>query len=191
FPIKAKNLIFLPSSSLTTYDWSLDGCYYLHGIQTVRANLLLTDVDYNQAIDLCRQHCQIKPAVELYKLFSYFISRKKSCYCLPVFLGRNITRIGLRKPLMHCSFLPYIYNAYLISSTSPSNNYENLFCEINSDTVIKIDVQLYCSSTNTVSFMCNRFLHLCFKVVSLDTRNTYSTYADQACSPIQIKTREQ
>ena len=37
-----KSIYLLPPLLSSRYDdWSLDGCYYLHGIQTVRANLWL------------------------------------------------------------------------------------------------------------------------------------------------------
>jgi len=166
----------------TSDDWSLDGCYYLQGIQTVRVSLRLNHVDYIQAIDLCRKHCQTIPKIDYY---SYFLSRKKSCYCLPLRLSQKLESIALRKPLKHCSFLPYICRGF-------SNSCEKYFTETNLDTLIKIDVQNYCLSTKFISFIFDRIFYMCFKSILLTKEMTFSTiYYNQKCLSLIIKTSKQ
>jgi hypothetical protein len=170
-----KDFYPLPSPSPTD-DWSLDGCYYLHGIQTVRANLKLDDLEYNLSMDMCRKHCQIYSTTNY---FSFFLSSKKSCYCLPMKLSAIILPLALRKPLIHCSFVPYIKSAFQTSWN---------LSDTHSDTVVKIDVQRYCSST----FIFDRNFYLCLKFVSLDTFNTYEILSDGVrCVPLVIQTYEQ
>ncbi len=165
----------LPSPSLND-DWSFEGCYYLHGIQTYHANLLLNDVNYTQAIDLCRKQCQL---IRSPTYFSFFVSLKKFCYCLPIKLSSTITTIAVRKPLIHCSFLSYIKNGFETSFN---------LSEIHLDTVVKINVQRYCSS----SFSFDKNLYLCLKIVLFDTFNSYSKITpNEPCSPVLIKTYEQ
>jgi hypothetical protein len=170
------NFYFLPSLSLS-YEWSFDGCYYLHGIQTYRADLSLTDVvNHTQAIDRCRKHCQ---DVRNTNYFSFFLSLKLSCYCLPITPSKSILYTAVRKPLIHCSFLSYIKNRfdYFFNSS-----------EIHSDTVVKIDVQRYCSLT----FIFDRNLYLCLKLDSINRQNTYSKInSNETCLPVLIKTYEQ
>ncbi|CAF1505736.1 unnamed protein product, partial [Rotaria sordida] len=144
----------LPLTSLSNYDWSLDGCYYLHGIQTYRVNLLLNDIDYNQGIDTCRKHCQMM-------------------------LSQPVIPKAVRKPLIHCSFLPYIKSGF--------ENFLNQ-TEINTDTVVKINVQRYCSP----AFIFDRNLYQCLKFIPLSIQNTYTKInANENCLPILIKTYEQ
>ncbi|CAF1519971.1 unnamed protein product [Adineta ricciae] len=163
----SKNVDILPSLS-STYEWALDGCYYLHGIQIYQPNMLLTNEDYTQAISSCREHCQkIRPSGD----FSFMFSLKKACYCLPI----TITpRTAVRKPLIHCSFLPY-----LKASFSNVFNYS----EVHSDTAVKIDVQRYCSPTSVF----DRTLSTCLKSVSIRSQNSYS----RTCVPMLIDTLEQ
>jgi hypothetical protein len=170
-----KDFYVFPSPS-SIYDWSLDGCYYLHGIQNHPANLSLIGVNYTQAIDSCRKHCQsARPT----NYFSFFLSLKKSCYCLPITLPKTVVPKAIRKPLIHCSFLPYIKNGF--------DNSLN-FTEVNSDTVVKINVQRYCSSL----FIFDRDFYLCLKPISLDTLNTYSKInTGERCVPILIQTYQQ
>ena len=170
-----KDFYVLPSPS-PTHDWSLDGCYYLHGIQTIRANLALTDVGFTQALDICRTHCQTSRNTNY---FSFFLSTKKFCYCLPIKLPSGTLPLAVRKPLVHCSFLSYIQAGY--DSTL------NL-SEIHADTVVKIDVQRYCSST----FIFDRHFYLCLKLAPLGTRNDYSLVANnERCSPLLLQTYDQ
>jgi hypothetical protein len=178
-----EDIYILPSLLISTSDdWSLDGCYYLHGIQTVRVNIWLNDVDYIQAIDLCRKHCQTINGTNSY---SYFLSRKKSCYCLPLEFSQTRKTIALRKPLIHCSFLPYICHGF-------SNICEKYYSETNLDTLIKIDVQHYCLSTEFFSFIFDRIFYMCFKSILLSTQITFKTINyDQKCLPLIIKTFEQ
>ncbi|CAF1495515.1 unnamed protein product [Rotaria magnacalcarata] len=168
--------VLLPTLS-STYDWSLDGCYYLHGIQTYQANLLLNNINnYSRSLDDCRKHCQITRQTNY---FSFFLSLRKSCYCLPIEISPIIIVKAVRKPLIHCSFLSYIKNGF--------ENSLNI-SEINLDTVVKINVQLYCSST----FIFDRILYLCLKLISLNTQNTYAKVnTNENCLPILIKTYEQ
>ncbi|CAF0858347.1 unnamed protein product [Rotaria sordida] len=166
----------LPLTSLSNYDWSLDGCYYLHGIQTYRVNLLLNDIDYNQGIDTCRKHCQMMRQTNY---FSFFLSLKKSCYCLPIEVSQPVIPKAVRKPLIHCSFLPYIKSGF--------ENFLNQ-TEINTDTVVKINVQRYCSP----AFIFDRNLYQCLKFIPLSIQNTYTKInANENCLPILIKTYEQ
>src|SRR5205085_2505603 len=177
------NIYILPSLlTSTSDDWSFDGCYYLHGIQTVRVNLRLNHVDYIQAIDLCRKHCQTYREINSY---SYFLSRKKSCYCLPLKLSQTIKTNALRKPLIHCSFLPYICYEY-------KNSCEKFYSETNLDTLIKIDVQHYCLSNEFISFVFDRIFYICFKSILLSTQMTFTIINyDQKCLPLIIQTFEQ
>ncbi len=170
-----KDPYILPSPSPND-DWSFEGCYYLHGIQTYHGDLLLNYVNYTQAIDLCRKNCQ---TIRSPTYFSFFISVKKICYCLPIKLSPSIATIAARKPLIHCSFLSYIKNGF-----ENSLNYS----EINLDTVVKINVRRYCSST----FIFDRNFYLCLKIVLLDTLNSYSKInSNETCLPVLIKTSEQ
>ena len=170
-----KDPYLLPSPTPTD-DWSLDGCYHLRGIQIYHANLLLNGTNYTQAMDACRKLCQ---SVRSPTYFSFFLSMKKFCYCLPIKISPSITTDAVRKPLVHCSFLPYIGK-----SLNNSFNYS----EINSDTVVKINVQRYCSS----SFIFDRTLYLCLRIVLLDAINSYSRITpSETCSPVLIKTVEQ
>jgi len=167
---------YLLSSLSSNDDWSLEGCYYLHGIQSYHGDLSLKDVNYTQAIDLCRKNCQL---IRNSTYFSFFLSFKKICYCLPIKLLPLIIPTAVRKPLIHCSFLSYIKNGF-----ENSLNYS----EINVDTVVKINVHRYCSS----SFIFYRNLYLCLKIVSLDTFNSYSKISpNEICLPVLIKTSEQ
>lgn len=170
-----KEFDILPSISLT-HEWSLDGCYYLHGIQTVRANLELTDVNYIEGLDICRKHCQI---LRTTNYFSFFLSIRKSCYCLPMKFSPIILPLAVRKPLTHCSFLPLIQSR-LKTQLNTS--------DIHTDTVVKIDVQRYCSS----AFSFDETLYLCCKFAILSTQTTYSKLSDDTrCSPLLISSEEQ
>ena len=178
-----EDVYILPSLlSSPSDDWSLDGCYYLHGIQTIRANIWLNHLDYIQAIDACRKHCHINREVNS---SSYFLSRKKSCYCSPMQFSHTMKTAALRKPLIHCSFLPYICHGFLSSCAK-------YYTETNTDTLIKIDVEHHCSSSNFLSFVFDRTLYMCFKSILLNTQMTLSTINyDQKCLPLIIKTSEQ
>lgn len=172
-----KDSDLLPSTLSSNFDWSLDGCYYLHGIQTYRANLLLNNINYTQGIDECRKHCQTTRQKMNY--FSFFVSLRRSCYCLPVEIPQNITPVAVRKPLIHCTFLPYIKNAF-----------ENVLnhSEINLETVVKINVQIYCSST----YIFDRNLYLCLKFIGFNVQNNFTKIInDENCLPMLIKTPEQ
>lgn len=166
----------------TTDDWSVDGCYYLHGIQKISVHLWLNDVDYIQAIDLCRKHCRKSNELNHY---SFYLSRKKSCYCAPLDFSQTTKTVALRTPLVHCSFLPYICHGY-------SGTCKEIYTDINPDTLIKIDVQHYCSSTEFLSSIFDRIFYMCFKTILLSTQMTYSNiiYNDK-CLPLIIKTLEQ
>lgn len=170
-----KDFYLFPTPS-ATHDWTLDGCYYLHGIQTVRADLQLVQQNYTVAMENCRKHCQL---VQNTHFFSFFLSARKLCYCLPVEIAPAIVPLGVRKPLSHCSFIP------IIQSTLPSRWNES---EIHWNTVVKIDVQRYCSPT----FVFDRYLYLCLKFAQLNRVNTYSRVSqDEPCSPILIKTEKE
>ena len=133
-------------------------------------------MNYTQALYSCRKHCQIKRNANY---FSFFLSVKKACYCLPIAMSPLITTKAVRKPLIHCSFFPAIQNG-LNNSLNPS--------EINSDTVLKINIQRYCSE----SFIFDRNLYLCFKIVLLSPTVTYTSISPiETCSPVLIKTVEQ
>ncbi|CAF1111625.1 unnamed protein product [Rotaria sordida] len=174
--------IFPTLLSSTSDDWSLDGCYYLQGIQTIRVNLGLNHVDYIQAIDLCQKHCQKSRRTNY---FSFFLSRKKSCYCLPVKISQTIKPIALRKPLIHCSFLPYICHGF-------SNICEKYYLKTNVDTLIKIDVQHYCSVSYLISFVFDRIFYMCFTSILLQTEMNFSIINNKyKCLPLVIKTYEQ
>ncbi|UJR16010.1 hypothetical protein I4U23_002925 [Adineta vaga] len=165
----------LPSLS-TIYDWSFDGCYYLHGIQNYHPNALLTNEEYTQAIISCRERCQ---TLRKTGDFSFILSLKKSCYCLPIMSSKTILHTAVRKPLIHCSFLPYLKDSF-----SNSFNYS----EVHSDTAVKIDVQHSCLST----FTYDRSLSLCLKLITARPRNFYSkTNPWTTCIPMLIKTFEQ
>jgi hypothetical protein len=163
-------------------DWSFDGCYYQHGIQNIRANLVLNHVDYIEAIDLCRKHCRTFRETNYY---SYYLSRKKSCYCLPINYSQINQTIALRKPLRHCSFHPYICQGF----SSPCENY---YSDTSLDTLIKIDVQHYCLSTEFISFVFDQIFFRCFNSINLQIRMNFTMINyDQQCLPLIIKTEEQ
>jgi hypothetical protein len=178
-----EDIDILPSLlSSTSDDWSLDGCYYLQGIETIHVSLWLNNVDYIEAIDLCRKHCQIIRGSNYY---SYFLSRKKSCYCLPIKFAQTTKTVALRKPLTHCSFLPYICQGF-------SDSCQKYYSKTNVNTLIKIDVQHYCLSTNSLSFIFDRIFYMCFKSVLLRIETTFSIIINyHKCSPLIIKNYEQ
>lgn len=168
--------LLTPPSSSPNDEWSIEGCYYLNGIQNFHANRSFNDINFTQAIDSCRTHCQ---SIDSPTYFSFFVSLKKLCYCLPIKVSPSVKTIAVRKPLIHCSFLSYI-----------KNGFENSFnvSEINADTVIKINVERYCSS----SFTFNRNLYICYKTVPYDISSTFwKVNSNEICSPVLIKTAEQ
>ncbi|CAF1293841.1 unnamed protein product [Adineta steineri] len=170
-----KNFDLLPSLS-SVYQWSLDGCYYLHGIQQHQANRNFTNMNYTQAINACRIYCQ---SLRNTNYLSFFLSLRKYCYCLPITPSKSVLHTALRKPLIHCSFLSYIKNSF--------DNFFN-YSDINLDTVVKIDVERYCLST----YNFNQNLYLCLKSVPISTYNTYSKInSNETCSPILINRYEQ
>lgn len=180
----ANDLYVLPPlTTAISDDWSLDGCYYLHGIQAIRVNLGLNDVDYALAIDLCRKHCERSRRTNYY---SFFLSRKKSCYCLPMKVSQTLKPVALRKPLIHCSFLPYICHGF-------STLCEKYYSKTNLDTLIKVDVQHYCPSTDSISYVFDRMFYMCFTSIVLQTTDiTFSSINNQYhCVPLTIKTYEQ
>ena len=166
-------------------EWSLDGCYFLQGIQHVPVNLLLTQVDYLQASDLCRKHCQNFAENNSY---SYFLSRKKSCYCSPLKFSQTVKTIALRKPLIHCSFHPYICQAF-------GKTCEKYFQESSPDTLIKINVRQYCSTTsesNVSAPIFDRTFYRCFNSIPFPTPKNFTAIMDnEKCVPLLIKTIEQ
>ena len=170
-------------STSDSADWSFDGCYYIHGIQLVNASLSLNQYDYIQAIDLCRKHCRTFRETDYY---SYYLSLKKSCYCLPVTYSHlNQEIIALRKPLKHCSFHPSICNGF-------SNQCENYYSNTSANTLIKIDVQNYCSSTKFSSYVFDRVFFRCFDSIPLQIQMNFSTINyDLQCLPLIIQTAEQ
>ncbi len=170
-----KDPYLLPSPSPTD-DWSVEGCYRIDGVQAKHANTLLNDKNYTLALDLCRKKCQINRTSTF---FAFFLSFRKFCYCLPITLSASINTTGIRKPLVHCSFLPYI-----------KKGFDNSFNEstMHIDTVVKINVQRYCSS----SFIFDRNLYVCLKSVLLDESNSYlKINPNDSCSPISVRTYEQ
>ena len=167
---------YILSSPGPSDDWSLEGCYYLHGIQTHHANLILSEVNHTQALSSCKKHCE---TVRGTSYFSFFLSLRKYCYCLPIKIGVSVTTIGIRKPLVHCSFLPEI-------QTSFSNSFN--LSEIHVDTVVKINHQRYCPA----SFVFDRKFYLCLKVVLRTIFTSYNKISStERCSPLLIKTVEQ
>ena len=139
-------------------------------------------VDYTQAIDTCRKHCQTFSGRNFY---SYFLSLKKSCYCLPMKLTQTQETVAVRKPLKHCSFLPYVCNGF----STPCEKY---YSEVNVDTLIKIDVQQYCSSSSLPPFIFDRIFYMCLKSILLRQQMNFALINyDQKCLPLVIKTSEQ
>lgn len=157
-------------------DWSLEGCYRLDGVQAEHATISLTDMNYTLALNSCRKHCQTIRSPTFYSLF---LSFKKLCYCLPIKVAPSVNTTAIRKPLVHCSFLPYV-----------KKGFDNSFNEssMHIDTVVKINVQRYCSS----SFIFDRNLYLCLKIVLLDRSNSYlKVNPNDSCSPISVRNYEQ
>lgn len=163
-------------------DWALDGCYFLQGIQHVPVNLYLNEFDYLQANDLCRKHCQDYDEKNFY---SYFLSRKKSCYCSPLKFSQTAKIIALRKPLVHCSFHPSICQGFF-------NSCEKLFPETSPDTLIKINVRHYCSSNDTQSLIFDRIFYRCFNSIILQRPENFTViHMREQCQPLVIETIEQ
>jgi hypothetical protein len=171
-----KDPYILPSPT-NNDDWSLEGCYRLDGLQGQPANTSFTGMNYTSALNSCREHCQ---TIRNANYASFFLSFKKFCYCYkPIELASLINTTEIRKPLIHCSFLPYIKQAF-----------DNSFNEssVHVDTVVKILVQRYCSS----SFIFDRYLYLCSKTVLFNQSNPYlKNTPNDSCSPISVKTIEQ
>lgn len=178
-----EQISMLPSiTTAINDDWSLDGCYFLQGIQHVPVNLYLNEFDYLQANDLCRKHCQDYDEKNFY---SYFLSRKKSCYCSPLKFSQTVKTIALRKPLVHCSFHPYICQGFF-------NSCEKLFPETSPDTLMKINVRHYCSSNSNQSLIFDRIFYRCFNSIILQTPKNFTVIHErEKCSPLLIETIEQ
>ncbi|CAF1439354.1 unnamed protein product [Adineta ricciae] len=169
-------------TSSVSDDWSFDGCYELENIQYVRMTIPLTNSDFPTALDRCRKHCWMLHGANYY---AYFLSRKKSCYCLPIEFPPPIKTAAIRKPLTHCSFLPSICQGF-------GNSCRQYYSQTNVDTLVKIDVHHYCSSIEPDAFVFDRIFYRCLKLVTLRRLISISTINyDQKCSPITIKTREQ
>ena len=174
----SNDLSSLPSLS-NDYDWTLDGCYYIQGMDQVRANFLLTRDTFVEAVDLCRKSCQEKPFTSYY---SFFISRRRGCYCLPMKWNPTARILALRKPLLHCSFLPYLCSNSSDACRSISSN-------VQVDTVIRIDVERRCSSTNWLRFVFDRQFFTCLQTILLSSTMTYAKLIDAyRCSPLAIPT---
>ncbi len=156
-------------------DWSFDGCYRMDGLRRKPANISLTGMNYTLALDLCGKYCPTMPNLNY---VSFFLSFKKLCYCLPM-NTRSINTTAIRKPLIHCSFLPYV-----------KKEFDNSFNEssVHVDTVVKILVHHSCSS----SFSFDRKLYLCSTTVLFNQSNSYLRITpNDTCSPISVKTIEQ
>ena len=171
-----------PMTPPSNYDWSLDGCYHVSTIRAVRVNRWLTPLDFFQAIDACRLHCQ-KDGDTTY--YSIFLSRQKLCYCLPNNFSSSAVPVALRQPLIHCSFLPYLCH-------STPKQCEAYRFSVNPDTVIKIDIQRYCPPTKSVAFRFDRSLHMCLAKVRLQSPLGYPTMSNnQSCHPLSIRSTKQ
>ena len=171
-----------PMSPSSNYDWSLDGCYYLSTIRAIRVSLWPTKLDFFKAIDACRLYCQ-KDGDTTY--YSIFLSRQKFCYCLPLVLPPSGVSSALRKPLIHCSFLPYLCH-------STPKQCEAYRSSVHSDTVIKIDIQRYCPPTKSVAFRFDRNLHMCLARIRLQSPLAYPAMShNQSCHPLSIRTTKQ
>jgi hypothetical protein len=169
-----KDPYILPLPTTKNDDWSLEGCYPPAGSQRKPANISLTGMNHTKALDSCGKHCQ---KIRNPNYASFFLSFKKSCFCQPINPSINTTEI--RKPLVHCSFLPYIKEAF-----------DNTFHEssVHKNTIVKINVQRYCSS----SFIFDRKLYLCSKTVLSNQSNSYLEITpNDECSPMSVKTIEQ
>jgi len=175
--------ILSPVPVAASNDKSLDGCYYMHGIQTIRVDRWLTQFDYIQAMDLCQHHCQ---TYENVKSFSFYLSRKKSCYCSPLKLSQTAKTIALRKPLRHCSFHPYLCRGFTRLSCN------QFFAGTDPETFIKIDVQQNCFSNGTNEFVFDKVFNRCYQIISLTKSLTYSNLISQnQCLPLTIQTLNQ
>ncbi|CAF3749172.1 unnamed protein product [Adineta steineri] len=178
-----ENIYLLPTLlSQRSDDWSFDGCYYLDSLETIQANIKLINMNFIQALDSCRKHCQTIPVINH---FSYFLSRKKSCYCLPIKYFQKTKIIAIRKPLIHCSFLSNICQGFI-------NSCRKYSYEVNSNSLIKIDVHHYCLSTDMISLIFDRIFNMCLKSILIHTPTNISIlYSNYKCLPLIIKTLEQ
>jgi hypothetical protein len=173
-----KNPYILPSPNEKNEDWSFEGCYRLDGLQVKQPDISFNRMSYTPALTKCQDHCKNNRNLTDP---SFFLSFQISCYCLPITVKRSVSinMTVIRKPLVHCSFLPYVKNGFDNSFNATS---------VHVDTFAKINVHRYCSS----SFVFNRNLYQCFKTITLDKSDSYSKITTkEACSPISIRTIEQ
>lgn len=170
----------LPSLN-NIYDWSLDGCYYLQGIDQVRANLWLSHLNFQQAIDTCRRSCQNNRGSSF---LSFFLSRRKSCYCLPIRFSSSVQLLAVRKPLIHCSFLPN-----LCQETSEAC--QPRWSSVHLDTVVKIDVHRQClNKTNPFRYDSN--LDLCLQPIGITATSKFSDIVEyHNCLPLSVRSETQ
>jgi hypothetical protein len=169
-----KDPYILPLPTTKNDDWSLEGCYRLDSFQGKPANISSTGTNHTKALDSCEKYCQ---TILKTNYSSFFFSFKKFCFCQPIKPSINTTAI--RIPLVYCSSLPYIKKAFNNSFNESS---------VHVDTVVKILVQRYCSS----SFIFDRKLYLCSKTVLSNQLNSYSRITpNDSCSSISVKTIEQ
>jgi hypothetical protein len=170
-----KDPYILPKQK-STDDWSFEGCYRLDGLKDKHANRTFSGQLFSRALILCRDHCE-KNRTSNYS--SFFLSFQKLCYCFPITVSSSVTRTVIRKPLVHCSFLPYVKKGF-------DNSFD--ITSVHVDTAVKINVQRYCSS----SFVFNKTLYRCFKSISLNKADSYSYITtNEACSSVSIRTIEQ
>ena len=95
----------------------------------------------------------------------------------------NCRRARCHWPFGSLSCIAHFSPTYELDTTVPLN-----LSEIHADTVVKIDVQRYCSST----FIFDRHFYLCLKLAPLGTRNDYSLVANnERCSPLLLQTYDQ
>ena len=160
----------------STDDWSFEGCFRLDGLQVKHADKNYAGMDFRDVLPSCRDYCQ---NISISNYSSFFLSFQKSCYCSRINRTSSNNITAIRKPLIHCSFLPDVKNAL-------NNSFDETL--VNPNTVAKINVQRYCLS----SFVFNRTLYRCFKNIQVNKSNSYSNITtNEECSPISIRTIEE
>lgn len=161
------------------FDWTFDGCYYIQGTDQARASLWINQGTFLQAMDVCRKYCQVK----LENNYSFFISRRRGCYCLPMKLNSVVARLQVvRKPLSHCSFLPYL-------CLNSSDACQSIISNIHIDTMIRVDVKRHCLATSSLTFIFDQRLLSCLQTIPLSTSMTYARIIDAySCLPLTIRT---
>ena len=172
-----KDFALLPPLS-DEFDWIFNGCYYIQGTDQVRPSVWINQGTFIHEMDVCRKYCQVKRE----NSYSFFISRRRGCYCLPMRLSSVTRLLVVRKPLSHCSFLPDL-------CLNSSDACQSIISNIHIDTMIRVDVKRHCLATSSLTFVFDRRFLSCLQTIPVSMSMTYARIIDAySCLPLTIRT---